>query len=135
MTVSATTSSVWPLNNESTSGETSAAMMITITRPAAITPPVSAPRVTRAPGCDRTRDLLLEWLEEARRGGERDDPQHRQRAVAVAAEHLPGDGQEQVGRHAGDDQPEGDRGAPLRERVALAQPLAERAHARTRHHP
>ena len=44
MTVSATTSRVWPLNNESTSGETNAAMTITTTSPTAITPPVSAPR-------------------------------------------------------------------------------------------
>jgi hypothetical protein len=82
-----------------------------------------APRVARPPGGDRPRDLLLEWLEEAGRGGERENPQHRQRAVALAAEDLPGHGQEQV-RSRRRRSARGRSWRSLREQVALAQPLA-----------
>ena len=84
-----------------------------------------SPDPARPSSRDGPRDLLLQRLEEAGGGGERKDPQHRQRAVAIAPQRPSRDGEEQVRGHAGDDQPEADRRAPLGERVALAQPLAE----------
>src|SRR5262249_21242088 len=64
------------------------------------------PDPTRPPRRDRPGDLLLQRLEEAGCGGEREDPKHRPGAVAVAAERATGGGQEQGRRGSGPGPPQ-----------------------------
>ncbi len=63
----------------------------------------------------RSRQLLLEWQEEARRQRERGDPQAGDRLHSlVAAQGNPGHLEEQVGADTGDKQADPDRKGSFR---------------------